>query len=53
VPADSAREDYFFYVATFLDEIVDGVAMVDSDHVLFDDGAIVEDLGDLVGGGAD
>ncbi len=53
MPAHGARENHFFNIATFLDEIVDGVAVVDADNVLLDDGAIVEDLGHVVGGRAD
>jgi len=53
VGADGAGEDYFFEVAAFADEIFDGVAVGDADYVLLDDGAIVEDFGDVVAGGAD
>jgi len=41
VPADGARQDDFFDVAALLDQVVDGVAVVDADDILFDDGAIV------------
>src|ERR1700688_589952 len=53
VPADGARQDDFFDVAALLNQIVDRVAVVDADHILFDDGAIVEHLSNVVGGGAD
>ena len=53
VPADGAGENDFFEVATFLDKVVDGVAVIDADDILLDDGAVVEDLGDVVSGGAD
>jgi hypothetical protein len=53
VPANGARENYFFYIPAFLDEIVDGIAVVDTDHVLLNDGAIVEDLGNVVRGCTD
>jgi hypothetical protein len=53
VPANCARENNFFYIPAFLDEIVDGIAVVDTDHVLLNDGAIVEDLGNVVGGRTD
>jgi hypothetical protein len=53
VPANGARENYFFYIPAFLDEIVDGIAVVNTDHVLLNDGAIVEDLGNVVGGRTD
>src|ERR1035441_10772622 len=35
VPADGARQDDFFEIAALLDQVVDGVAVVDPDHVLF------------------
>ena len=44
MPADGAREHDFFDVAALLDQIVDGVAVVDADDVLLDDGAVVEYL---------
>jgi hypothetical protein len=52
MPADGAGQDNLLDVAAFLNEIVDGVAMVDADNILFDDGAIVEYLSDVVGGSA-
>ena len=53
VPADGAGEDDFLEVAAFADEIFDGVAVRDADHVLLDDGAVVEDLSDVVAGCTD
>src|SRR5579864_9824323 len=53
VPADGSREDYLFDVAAFFNQILDGVAVRDAFDTLFDDGAVVEDFGDVVGGGAD
>ena len=53
MPADGARQDDFFDVAALLNQIVDRVAVVDADHILFDDGAIVEHLSNVVSGGAD
>jgi hypothetical protein len=53
VPANGAGQDQFFDVASFLDEVFDGVAMIDADDVLFDDGAIVEHLSNVVGGRSD
>src|SRR5208282_1826260 len=53
VPADGARQDDFFDVAALLDQVVDGVAVVDADDILLDDGAIVEYLSNVVSGGAD
>ncbi len=53
VPAHGARQDHFFDVAALLDKIVDGVAMVNADDILLDDGAIIEHLSNIVSGGAD
>src|SRR5437899_4795429 len=52
MPAHGPREHHLFQVTPFADEVVDGVAMGYSDHVLLDDGAIVEDFGDIVAGSA-
>ncbi len=53
MPADGAGENDFFEVAAFTDEVFDSIAVGDADHVLFDDGTVVEDFGDVVAGGAD
>lgn len=53
MPADGSGEDYFFDVAALFHEIVDRVAVGDAFDALLDDGAVVEDFGDVVGGGAD
>ena len=53
VPADGAGEHDFFKVAAFADEIFNSIAMRDADYVLFDDGTVVEDFGDVVAGRAD
>jgi hypothetical protein len=53
MPADGARKHDFFDVTTFLDQIVDSVAVVDADDILLDDGAIVKYLSNVVGGRAD
>jgi hypothetical protein len=53
VPADGAGEYDFLEVAAFADEVFDRVAVGDADHVLLDDGAVVEDFGDVVAGCAD
>jgi len=45
MPAYRAREDNFFKVAAFADEVFDGVTMGDADDVLLDDGTVVEDFG--------
>jgi len=53
MPADGARQDNLLDVAALLGEIVNSVSVVDADDVLLDDGAIVEYLSHVVGGGAD
>jgi hypothetical protein len=53
VPADGAGEHDFLEVASLADEVFDCVAVGDADYVLFDDGTVVEDLGDVVAGCAD
>ncbi len=53
MPANSAGEDHFLEVAAFADEVFDGVAVRDADDILLDDGAVVEDFGDVVAGCAD
>src|SRR5215472_7868436 len=49
----SAREDDFFQIAAFADQVFHRVAVRDAHHILFDDGTIVEHFGDVVTGGAD
>ena len=53
MPAHGSGEDDFLEVAAFADEVVDGVAMGDADDILFDDGTVVEDFGDVVAGCSD
>ena len=53
VPANGSREHHFFDVTSFLDEVVNGVAMVDADHILLDDGAVVQYLSHVVSGCSD
>ncbi len=53
MPANRARENNLFQVTAFLNQIFDGIAVGDADDILFDDGAVVENLGDIVTGGAD
>ena len=50
MPADGARENDFFKVAALLDEILERIAVRDSNDVLFDDGAVVQYFGNVVGG---
>jgi hypothetical protein len=53
MPADGTREDNFFEIAAFADEVFDSVAVGDADDVLLDDGPVIEDFRDVVAGGAD
>ena len=53
VPADGAGEDDAFEVAAAGDEVFDLVAVADAGDVLLNDGAVVEEVGDVVAGGAD
>src|SRR5690242_14390193 len=52
MPAHGARQDYLLQVTAFLEEIVEGVAVRDANYVLFDDGAVVQNFGDVVAGRA-
>src|ERR1700749_3062984 len=53
VPADGSGEDYLFDVAALFYEVLDRVAVRDAFDALLDDGAVVEDFGDIVGRGTD
>ena len=53
VPTHRPRQDHALHVAAELDQLVGREGVVDADHVLLDDRALVEILGDVVGGGAD
>ncbi len=53
VPANGAGKDDLFKVAAFSNQIIDGVAVRDADHVLLDDGTVVENFGNVVAGCAD
>ena len=53
VPTNGTGEDHFFKVAPFFHQVFKGIAMRDARDALFDDGAFVEDFGDIVRGGAD
>ncbi len=50
VPAHGAGENYLFQVAAFANEILDGIAVGNTDDVLFNDGTIVQNFGDVVAG---
>jgi hypothetical protein len=53
VPTHRSRQDHALHVAAELDQLVGRESVVDADHVLLDDRALVEILGNVVGGGAD
>ena len=53
MPADAAGEHDFLEVTAFLQQIVERVAVRDADHILLDDGTVVEHFGDVVAGGSD
>ncbi len=53
MPADGAGKHDFLEVAAFADKVFDGIAVGDAHDILLDDGAVVEDFGDVVAGGAD
>ncbi len=53
MPADGSGEYDFFEVATFADQVFDGVAMGDADYILLDDGAVVENFSDVMAGCTD
>src|SRR6267142_6929167 len=48
MPANRARKHHFFDVAAFFDELFNSVPVRDSDHILFNDGPIVEYFGHIV-----
>jgi hypothetical protein len=50
LPANGAREDHFSQVASFFDQGVERIAMGNARNALFDDGAIIEDFGDVGAG---
>ena len=52
VPADGSGENYLFDVAALFHQVVDRVAVRYAFDALLDDGAVVEDFGDIVGCGA-
>ena len=53
VPAQCAGEHDAFQIATARDEVFYLVAMRDAGYILLDDGAVVEDAGDVMAGRAD
>ncbi len=52
MPADGPGEHDFFKIAAFLYEVFYGVPVGDTHHVLFNDWAVVENVGDVVAGSA-
>src|ERR1700676_403732 len=53
VQVDRARQDYPLQIAPFADQIVDRITVTDSHDVLFDDGPVIQLLGNVVTRGAD
>jgi hypothetical protein len=53
VPAHGAGENQAFEVAALLNQVGELVVLRDAGDVLLDDGAFVEDFGDVMAGGAD
>jgi len=52
VGAHGPCQDYPFQVASFADEVLDRIAMADSDGILRDDRATIEVRGDVMAGGS-
>src|SRR5712672_3428592 len=50
MPANCAGEYDFLEVAALADEILDGIAMRNADDILFNDGTIVQNFGDVMAG---
>src|SRR5580698_200301 len=50
VPAHRAGEHNFFKIAPFLQQVVERITVRDANHVLLDDRAVVEHLGDVMAG---
>ena len=48
VPADGSGEDDFFEVPALLYQVFQAVFVRDADHALLDDGAVVEDICDVM-----
>ncbi len=53
MPPDSAGENEALEISAFLHEAGELVVLGDADDVLLDDGAFVQDFGDIVAGGTD
>ena len=53
MPSHGTGEDHAFEVAPSGHEVFHLVAVGDAGHVLLDDGAVVQNLGDVVAGGSD
>src|SRR5271169_3417869 len=53
MPPDGARQNDLLDIPSLLHQVIDGVAVINPNHVLFDDGAIIEHLRNVVSGSAD
>lgn len=53
MPANGSREDKPLKVAALLNEVGELVVLRDAGDVLLDDGAFIEDLGDVMAGRSD
>ena len=53
MPAHGAGKNNAFQVAAFSDQIVEPVAMRNADHILLNNGPLIEYLSHVVAGGAD
>ena len=53
MPAHGAVQDHFLQVFALAHQVIQGVPVGDAHRVLFDDGAFIEPLGDVVAGRAD
>src|ERR1700683_5461806 len=53
MPAHGERKNDLLQITAFLNQIFKRIAVGNPDDILFDDGAIVEDFGDVMAGGAD
>src|SRR5581483_8649461 len=53
VRSDRAGENNFLEIAAFTDQVLDSVAMRHADDILFNDGPVIENFGDIVARGAD
>ena len=53
MPAHGSRQHYLLQIAAFLEQVIEGIAVGNSNHILLDDGAIVEDFRNVMTGRAD